>query len=345
MSSLAHIRRDRDRFDRIHTLYDLSVLIDSSVSELTLHSLKPEYDSFFIPKKNKTPRHIEDPCDPLKDIQRSLNKYLQAGYYYHRPRSVYGFCISHSGEPERNIVSHARQHIGHPYLLNVDLLDFFHQISTQQVHGIYETYYPHMQPQLTATLAALCAYRHRLPMGAPTSPVLSNYACITMDAEMEQWARVAGITYTRFADDMSFSALQPIAHTDVSMIRQIITQYHLVINEDKVKHYQPDDPRLVTGIKVLPDSITLPDGYLDQVTQEIIRFKYTLEVEHRYRTGMSLKKLSHFERELRGKLNFADMVCPDDDRIPQLNQEIDTILAQRDAPETIDWLDIPYDTY
>jgi len=45
-----------------------------------------------------------------------------------------------------------------------------------------------------------------LPQGACTSPALSNLVCRRLDSRFTGIARSLGFTYTRYADDMTFSA-------------------------------------------------------------------------------------------------------------------------------------------
>ena len=46
-------------------------------------------------------------------------------------------------------------------------------------------------------------------MGAPSSPVLSNLACLEMDKKMEALALQLGWNYSRYADDLTYSLDEP----------------------------------------------------------------------------------------------------------------------------------------
>jgi len=51
--------------------------------------------------------------------------------------------------------------------------------------------------------------RPHLPQGAPTSPALANLCTYGVDCRLEALARSVGVQYTRYADDLAFSADDP----------------------------------------------------------------------------------------------------------------------------------------
>ena len=44
-----------------------------------------------------------------------------------------------------------------------------------------------------------------LPQGAPTSPAITNALCLKLDKRVSAMAKRLGFTYTRYADDLTFS--------------------------------------------------------------------------------------------------------------------------------------------
>lgn len=54
-------------------------------------------------------------------------------------------------------------------------------------------------------LAQICCWRNELPQGAPTSPVVSNLLASPLDVALSRLARRERCTYTRYADDITFS--------------------------------------------------------------------------------------------------------------------------------------------
>lgn len=341
MTSIARIRQTKNAFLKISDINHLGKLLCTEPYQLSLLSIQPQYRVYKIPKKNKQWRLIEDPNSQLKTVLRKLNDYLQASYYYVRPDTVHGFCISDDKEEDRNIVSNARRHIGQQFMLNIDLKDFFHTILQPTVYQLFSRHFPLFNKELVQTLTDLCCYRRRLPMGSPTSPVLSNFAALELDHELMRYTQACNIRYSRFADDLTFSAQTDISYRDRQIIKDIISR-HFLINPDKVRYFDGKETKIVTGIIIKEDDIALPENYLLQVQTEINRLRQTMLVESRYQTGMSMKKLTLFEQELRGKLNFAAMVMPENEQIDDLQNAVTDAMNPMESFESADWLEIPY---
>ena len=340
---LKEILSSAKKIKTLSDIDDLEVLLDMPTHKLELIAMNPRYKSYKIPKKNGDYRLIEDPEENLKHTLRQLNQYYQAYYHGVRPSAVYGFCIHASHEPDPNIISHAQRHIGKPYLLNIDLKDFFHQIKVNQVDAILKTSFPKMKTDARNLLTRLSTFKGRLPMGSPTSPILSNYACITMDQSLMNFSSAASMTYTRYADDLSFSSQSAISARDFQIIESIITENQFLINPDKVKHFTSKMVKIVTGLVVGEQTISLPEDYLVKLNLEIDRYINYMQVEKRYQTGSSLKKLKLFEQELFGKLNFASQVLTKKDKmVAALYVKLETAISGLEDYESIDWLDIPY---
>lgn len=342
MSGIAIIRAEAHRFGEVRNLKSFLKLFDLPPLVLIRKAMEPSYSVYSIPKKNGGKRLIEDPEDELKAVLRRLNQYLQATYHKIRPDCVHGFCISASTEEDRNIVSNANRHLGKAYMLNIDLKDFFHTINEQRVSGIWEQHFAHLHSDVAALLTKLCCYRGRLPMGSPTSPVLSNYAALGLDAELITLSKASGIRYSRFADDLTFSADFPISDFDIQLIRDSIVHFGFTVNEQKVKYYQPGDIKMVTGIIVGEGELSLPQDYLDSLEKEIDRYRQVMITEARFQTGMSHKKLNLFRLEILSKWNFAQMVMGENEKIVSLRIALDEALNPTEAYESESWLELPY---
>lgn len=174
------------------------------------------YQRRWSPKRRGGWRLIEAPKLRLKRTQRDILD----GILRHIPphNAVHGF------HPGRNIRSFAAPHVGQPFCLRMDLLDFFPSVRRVRIAAIFRTAgYPDTTSQLLSHLTTTCTPRTvlnvqsltltsrdvfsapHLPQGAPTSPYLANLAAYRLDCRLSGLARKFGATYTRYADDLLFS--------------------------------------------------------------------------------------------------------------------------------------------
>jgi RNA-directed DNA polymerase len=210
-----------------------------------------------------TARTISAPIKPIKDFQRALLPMLD-GAYSPRPH-VHGFTRGRS--PQTN----ATMHRGQRWILRIDLKDFFPTVHFGRVRGVFRAH-PFDFPEEAATaLAQICCHRGVLPQGAPTSPVVSNLVCRSLDSELSRLAKSAHCHYTRYADDICFSSGQrvfpgalasivnqrPVLHPD---LRRVIESNNFAINEDKTQLMRWSQRQRVTGI-IVNQRLNVPREY------------------------------------------------------------------------------------
>ena len=208
-------------------------------------------------------------------------------------------------------ISACRKHAGRPYLLNVDLTDFFHAVTRERVVEIFQGKPFQFKRDLPDMLADLVTYQGRLPMGTPTSPVLSNFACRELDETLTAYAEDMLWVYTRYADDMSFSSNKPIDADKVDSVRDIIKKAGFEVNERKVKVYGPEDDKIVTGLLVT-DKVTLAPEYLPKLDEDIRQLQNVLLIQNE-QGQLSTRWVEQFKKNIMGRLNFAGFVLKRND--------------------------------
>lgn len=340
------IERLRERaalFCAIRHIDDLEALLDVSEYELHLLSLNPKYHIFSVPKKDGSKRWIEDPEDDLQFVQDKLNDFLQSIYYLRRTDAAYGFMLCPKGDPEpRQIISNAARHLGAPWLFNADIEDFFHQVTFERVFQIFKGEPFTFEDELAQLLTRLTTHQERLPMGAPTSPVLSNFATVKLDGNLQQLADWAGWTYTRYADDMVFSSQKEITSENIAQIRQIIEDEGYTLKEKKLRLYRPEEVKRITGLALSSNKVIVPNDFTDLIQKELVKLQHLIEVHHR--TGRHKAKwVEKYKQQIAGRVNFLCYVMGDDDLLSQqiTNQYKQAIRPPEDY-DAVSWLDFPY---
>lgn len=291
----------------LRSVHELGKLLKTHPQQLYLIAQQPSYKTFPVPKKGGGERQIEAPSAPIKKILTMLNRYLQSVYFFEKSAAAYGFVAGvRNDDDRRNVVTNAQKHLGRPYLLNIDLKDFFHSVSREMILQIFLEKPFRFKGELADLLADLCTFKGRLPMGTPTSPVLSNLACRKLDATLQQYAGNMLWTYTRYADDMSFSSNQKINTEMINSLREIITAAGFKINERKVVRYGPKDTKIVTGL-LLTDKIELAPDFLTLVRQEIAQLSAAMRAQNE-QGQLSSRWLNKLSQQVRGRISFAGFV-------------------------------------
>jgi RNA-directed DNA polymerase len=251
---------------------------------------------------------IEAPREPLRYILSQLNDHLQAVYHQVRSPAAYGFIINRKRDPDvRNIVTNAKAHTGNKWLINMDMKDFFHHVRRERLLGIFRSPPFRFNESAAEIVTGLTTFKDRLPMGSPTSPVLSNFATLHLDQELIQWAKRNRTRYTRFVDDCTFSASHPLNEVHVLELKDVFRSHGFEINPAKTKVYGESDVKTVTGLE-LRDRPEIPSEFFNRLGQDLDRLKHTVEV-HMLNGGAGIPEwVRDFETSLKGKINFIGMV-------------------------------------
>jgi len=350
--SIRVLRQRANAFTACRGKRALAALLRMEYAQLTALATNPIYKTFQIPKKKPgTFRLVEDPQPKLKKAQRRLNDLLQAIYFFHRTDAAYGFLTSPKGDATpRNIKTNAERHLGCQYLMNVDMRDFFHLIDQDRITQLFRAPLLNFPKSLAKILAGLCCYKDRLPMGAPTSPVLSNLTSIPLDQDLERFAAQRGWTYTRYADDMTFSSKSsPIRFDDIAAVNECVSAYELELNPGKSIIYGPGyAAKEVTGIIIGEDRVSLSDNYISSLRQGIKRLNDVVDAKHCVPTGRASKTVwvEEITSRIRGRLAFAGQIL---DEFDPLRQELETAFELALEPpseyEPVSWLNFGYTAF
>jgi retron-type reverse transcriptase len=204
------------------------------------HAPEKYYREFEIPKKTGGMRKISTPRVFLKTVQRWI--LLNILYKRPLPEFVTGFT------PRRSIVTNAGFHVGKKYLARIDIENFFPSIRYQR---IFDTYSSFGFPEKVTRLFTSLSIKHgALPQGAPTSPYLANLTFLKTDNSIFALSKGNGATYSRYADDLTFSSDQPLDPKFLGSIEELIVGAGFRVNQKKLSYAGPGRRLMATGMVV-----------------------------------------------------------------------------------------------
>ena len=259
------------------------------LSPLELASVKPRYHRFSIPKRAGGTRTIHAPEDKLKSLQRRINRRILALLVCHQ--AACGF------ERSRSVVTHCLPHAGKSIVVRMDLKYFFSSTAEKRVERFF--FKIGWNKRTARLLTHLCTFHNGLPQGAPTSPRLSNLVNYRLDARLDGLAKKLGASYTRYADDLTFSFDvddSRAIHGLVRLAKVIVEDEGYRLHMKKKLHIRRrHQQQRVTGL-VLNDRVNLP-----RQTRRWLR-----AVEHHVATG---RQLSLTQAQLEGWRAYRSMIA------------------------------------
>lgn len=205
---------------------------------------RPErhYRSFDIIKASGGTRTIDAPRVFLKIVLRFIADYL----LYELPVHI----AVHSFIRGRSPVTNASQHVGARWVGTIDVKDFFPSITTDSVENLLIK--NGFGFRSARSIARLCTHNGSIPQGSPCSPVISNAIMFDADNLISKIASDCGVTYSRYADDFTFSGLERNqVQLAIGECRHLLRKrFNFLLNEDKTRLNGPNSKHVVTGATV-----------------------------------------------------------------------------------------------
>ena len=266
------------------------------LSYVTVQARRDAYRQFHIPKISGGERIITAPDGELKDILTTL-AFIFSELYVPTSNAM-AFIRG------RSVADNAVAHVGHHYVLNLDLKDFFTSITALDVErGLNRI---GISPLVSRDLASICTYplyenqkiQNVLPQGSPASPILSNICALTLDRRLEGLARRFHLTYTRYADDITFSSNHNVYRDGgdfMSELNRIISECGFTVNPSKTRLQKRGSRQEVTGLNV---------GERVNVSRHYVK---TLRVMIHH-IAINDQPTKHDVNVAKGKLNYLRMV-------------------------------------
>jgi retron-type reverse transcriptase len=219
------------------------------------------YVRFTVPKKSGGTRTLHAPHRKLAAAQRWILDNILNKLPIEAP--AHGFACG------RGILTNASPHAGHAVIVNLDLRDFFPNITFPRVRSIFQRL--GYSPAVATILALLCTECPRqvveytgqtyhvatgprgLPQGACTSPALSNQVARRLDRRLRGLSAKLGLTYTRYADDLTFSGDESLNERIgylMAGVRHFAEDEGYTVNDKKSRVLRRNTAQMVTGLVV-----------------------------------------------------------------------------------------------
>ncbi|HEX8548056.1 MAG TPA: reverse transcriptase family protein [Cytophagaceae bacterium] len=263
MNSLKH------RKQQLKHLRFILKLKESDELENIITNVDSYYGEFVEEKKDKNTglakrykdgsvkrRILNPPFNSLKNIQSKIkNKILSK---IPLPENIHGAVKKKSN------ITNAKYHQGNKYIFTTDLVDFFPSITIKDVNSIFSGLgYSCLMARF---LSLLTTYKKRVPQGAPTSSHLANLAFLNIDKTIIDFCYKKGIKYTRYVDDLTFSAPFDFKDDILSIIKIIKCPSHNFKINYRKTNYKGN--QIITGIQLSNNCLGVPDKIKIKVEEE-----------------------------------------------------------------------------
>lgn len=240
----------------IHSLQQ-ALGIDTISIRRIIATAPERYKVYSIPKRGGGGRRIiAQPAREVKALQRVLMRNFLSDLPVHPSAIAY--------VPHKSIRTNAGIHVENGPILKLDLQNFFPSIRASdwvmycKEHEVFED-------EDDARIAARILFRRakgesvlRLSIGAPTSPHISNLLMYDFDRAISEKVGEDFVTYSRYADDLTFSAERTGYLTrvegDVRRTLRRLRYPRLFINDNKTVLATKKYRREVTGLILTNDN-------------------------------------------------------------------------------------------
>lgn len=318
------------------TLSDVARLLEVKPGMLSfLLYKKPKavlYAKFDIPKRHGGTREICAPDKDLKLVQHRLANLLQncveeINAARGRVEDGKRHGVAHGFKRKHTIMTNARVHVTRRYVFNVDLHDFFGTINFGRVRGFFlKDKNFALEEKVATVIAQIACHENKLPQGSPCSPVISNLIGHVMDIMLVRLASATGCSYSRYADDLTFSsnkskfssrvATQDEDDKDLWLpgqgLKRLVAKAGFSFNVKKTRMQYRDSRQDVTGL-VVNRKVNVPAAY---------RYTVRAMVDHALKKGTFEKIFKKVDaagvettfrqpgtnRQLIGMLSYIDQV-------------------------------------
>ena len=247
-----------------------------------------QYETFKLPKRSGGFRTISAPKAELKSAQSQLAQLLShvvPGYHTAAYAYIPGRWTKDAVERHQNNQSQ--------WFMKTDLHDFFGSSNKDFVMSQIMKIIPfpaleeslkqkHMSLEDLLDICFIYNEKERLvlPQGSPASPMLTNLIMIPVDYAISRWCSENHVIYTRYADDMLFSARLPMDKEKIlAMVHDCLHGTPYLINEKKTRYGSVAGSNWNLGM-ILNKENNITIGYKNKQELKAILNSFILDTVH-----------------------------------------------------------------
>lgn len=329
-ASLAHSRSCVNGLTPILSLRHLSHLTGAPYWYLRniVSRVEDPYVDIKRTKRNGGHRNISSPEPMLMDVQRWILHNVLEKLSVHSASFAY--------QRNSSILSCAQRHIGASWLVKFDIHDFFNSIEEASVFEVFHRsgYSRLVSLELARICTRLYTFRTNrefgarkykiiesyavgsqgfLPQGAPTSGFLANIVAHAMDSSLYSVAKSQNLVYTRYSDDLTFSAGPDFdrqkASELISVVRKQLGRHGFSMHEKKTGVISPGARKIVLGLLVDSTEVRLLPEFKRRVfvhIRGVDKFGLVHHVEHR-----GFDSIFSFINHINGMIAFSYGIDPE----------------------------------
>lgn len=261
-----------------------------------------KYKVYQIPKRSSGTRTIAQPTPELKEYQRYLVSIFSPILPVHETALAY--------VKGKSIKDNALIHSKNRYFLKMDFSNFFNSITPNIFWNCWEEGQTKLSDLDKKTVTNLLFWKPSkyqknlvLSIGAPSSPLISNFCMYKFDIAMSEICHKKNISYTRYADDLTFSTQSINILFDFPLIvsKVLIDLYggSLEVNHLKTVFSSKKHNRHVTGITITNEG---------KISLSRKKKRYTKHLIHKFILGsIEINELTY----LKGYFSFIQHIEPD----------------------------------
>ncbi len=195
-------------------------------------------------------RTIRPSLRELKSIQKAIQTNILAKIIL--PDNIHG------GIKKRSNITNGKVHKGNKYQFTTDLQDFYPSVNNKLVYTTFlELGYSNY---VASILTKLTTWKNELPQGTPTSTQIANLSFLKTDKMLIEFCKKHDIKYTRYVDDLTFSAQFDFS-TSIQEIIEIVLASGFKMSRRKTIY---KGNQTITGIDVFNNYIDAPKKVLEK---------------------------------------------------------------------------------